>query len=484
MIPVFKEPARLEKDAKEKYSIPPFLMMEHAANAMAAHIRSLNPEKNYQIHIFCGKGNNGADGLALARLLQDDFQITVYCPEIPKTDEGKAQYQIAINLGLTIKADFNDFFSESTSSEKQLLVDCIYGIGFHGELPQNISTLFEKINKLSSIKIACDTPSGLGAKNCFRADYTITMGELKTALFTDQAKACCGQIIVADLGIARKKFEACAKPDAYLITKDDETLPFRKNPAAHKGTYGHTVVFAGEKSGAGIIAATAAIHFGSGLTSLYKTPHSNLEQFKISPELMICDSIPQKTTSIAIGSGLGKIDDDTLLPFIQWFSNANKPSCVIDADLFSYCGIKNLLETLNSISNSKIILTPHLKELQTLLKLLGFGPEFTECPLTELNRIEIGQLFTNQFPNCTLIMKSAVTYIAHKEEIYVCNDGSQSLAKGGSGDILAGMCAALLAQNYDSKTAAITAVEHHALTAYNLGETAFDLSTEKIINNL
>ncbi|MBR1638149.1 MAG: NAD(P)H-hydrate dehydratase [Treponema sp.] len=479
MIPVFDNPSDLERKAKENFSIPPFLMMENAASALAKLILELNADGTKSLHIFCGKGNNGADGLALARQVQNKMPVFVYCPIPPSTEEGSVQYTMACKLGIPIKKSFDDFFQCNPCDS--IIADCIYGTGFHGSLPEDIKILFDNLNSLKDvIRIACDIPSGMS----FKADYTVSMGELKLPFFTDKGKNVCGKIIKTELGISSEKFEGLSQPVAEVITKDDIILPYRKNQSANKGTYGHTLVFAGEKSGAAVLCASAAMNFGSGLTSLFKSKNSNLEQFKISPELMICQSIPEKTTAISIGSGLGNIDEDILLPFTEWFHKKKNPACVIDADLLTNKKLKNLLEELNKNKESRIILTPHLKELQILLENLEFDSEFTKCPLTEIDRIKAGKEFTKRFANCTIIMKSAVTYIASEGNIYICQDGSPSLAKGGSGDVLAGMCAALLAQGYSSKDAAITAVETHALASHIASKESYSLTPEKLIKNI
>ena len=477
MIPVFDNPAELEALAKEKYSLPPFLMMENAAHALANFIKSINPENKKSVHIFCGKGNNGADGLALARLIHKSIKTTIYCPIVPSTLEGQKQYEIITSLGIQISPHFEDFFNFKDSSEETILVDCIYGIGFHGQLPDNIISLFKQLNDLNNCtRIACDVPSGLGSTYAFKADYTLTMGELKTPLFTDDAKNFTGQIILGNLGIPEKSFFSLSTPTSYLLEENDAKAPIRENCMAHKGTYGHSVIFAGEKSGAAILSATAAMNFGSGLTSIFKTENSNLSQFKISPELMICDSIPLKTSAISIGSGLGFSSEKSINTFTNWFENTIKPACVLDADIFSCNTFKQLLCKLNSIENARIVLTPHIKELKIICNTLGID--------SSLDRIQIGKKFTQQFQNCTLVMKSAITYIADKETIYICNEGCQNLAKGGSGDVLAGMITSLLAQGYSSKDAAISAVYFHAKASKKLGAQSYNLTPEKLISNL
>ncbi len=487
---VFSNPSSVEKLAKEKYALPQFLMMENAARALADFILSLNPEK---VLILCGKGNNGGDGYALARLLQNRCQVSLLCLEAPAAEEAKVQYESCRLLGL----DFTDFIQKAS-----VIVDCIYGTGFHGQLPENVKKLLDTANRSSAIKVACDIPSGL----YFQADYTITMGCQKLSLYSDKAKAVCGKIIVADLGIARERFET--ESNIYIAEGQDCKIPLRKDRAAHKGKYGHTAVMCGDKAGAAILAATAAMNFGSGLTSLIKTEGSNLNQFKISPSLMLSDSIPPKTTCLALGSGFTDFPKKAAAALLEWFkeyksSNPDKsPAAVLDAGILTSPDFPQFLKELNLIEDSRIVLTPHLSELSRMLEnCLSWasslpaeseisniteglsGEQFSLSSLAESPeaRIAAGNFLTSLFPKTTVIMKSANTFISCGKETFIITDGAQCLAKGGSGDILAGLTAALLAQGYDAKTAAITAAEHHALLAQKFGPEAYNVTPEKLL---
>lgn len=480
---IFNNAAELEKLSKEQFSIPPFLMMENAAKAMADFILSRKPDS---VLILCGKGNNGGDGFALARLLQKKTNLTVVSIETPTAQEASVQFEMCQKLGISI----TNVLPEKIDAD--IIVDCLYGIGFHGELRPEIKNILDFLNNSKGLKIACDIPSGL----YFNADYTITMGEQKTALYSDKAKAVCGEILVADLGIHRELFESSISNCAYLLEQNDVHLPVRTNKSSHKGTYGHTVIFAGEKSGAAIICATASMNFGSGLTSLYKTEVSNLEQFKISPELMICDSIPPKATCIVAGPGLGTSENYisiNLSTLKEWFIKSKNPNVVLDADLMSYENLPELLEELNKIENAKIILTPHLSELSRLLDNLKkkglFESKAEDYSIKNLaesaeSKIAAGRLLNKLYPKTTVIMKSANTFIASENEVYIYADGCQSLAKGGSGDVLAGLAGSLLSQGYSAKEAAITAVEAHGLAAKKIGSTAYDLTPFKLIDLL
>ncbi len=573
---IFINPSKLEKLAKENFAIPPFLMMENAARAMADFVEEKSVARQNEICksvlIICGKGNNGGDGYALARLLQDKFDVTVAALEPPTADEAKAQYEMCRRLGVKIKEiskDTNTAESTDVSHLEKIckalasgdfVIDCIYGTGFHGELSPQIKKIIDIMNANRAIKIACDIPSALE----FAADYTITMGCQKLTLYSDKAKAVCGEIIVADLGISRHKFEnpnhskpedshhwkseernshncdsegqdarhyesesqdfhhceSKGRSNLYLIQPDDRVLPLRKDRAAHKGKYGHTAVMCGDKAGAAILSATAAMNFGSGLTSLIKTQESNLNQFRISPSLMIADSIPKKTTCIAMGSGFTEFPKQAASTLLEWFKSSKSPAAVLDAGVLTSPEFPQFLKELNECEDARIVLTPHLSELSKLLEVCiswaragalsgaASGASATDnpqqsseisslsanlppeiCSITALAnspevKITAGNFLTSLFPRTTVIMKSANTFIASEGETFIIADGAQSLAKGGSGDILAGLTAALLAQDYTARSAAITAAEHHALLSQELDPQSYSLTPEKLLEEL
>ena len=217
---LYKDSNKLETLAKENYCIPPYIMMENAANCIKELILQINQISQIQnVYIFCGKGNNGGDGFALARKLQNIFNVKIYAPIIPSAQEANVQYQIAQKLQLSIDSDISlenikkDF--ASINLQKTIFVDCFYGTGFKGELSSQIKELFDFINSVPAVKIACDIPSAFYVN----ADYTVTMGCNKLCLYSDSAKNVCGKILVANLGIAQQKFESFFESDAFLIQK-------------------------------------------------------------------------------------------------------------------------------------------------------------------------------------------------------------------------------------------------------------------------
>ena len=496
---VFENPSQIEALVKQKYGFPDFIMMENAALAIKNLLlqiksESKTPDAVMPCLILCGKGNNGGDGYALARLIMGEFEPLIFCLEEPTAKEAKIQYELCKKLGVKFISKKALFYL--VNSAPLFIVDCLYGTGFKGELSPDVLKIIQTVNNVKAVRIACDIPTAL----TFNANYTVTMGEHKLSLFSDKAKQTCGKIIVASLGMDRTLFEKTAPaPAASLITPQDINLPLRKNKAVHKGTYGHTAVFAGEKSGAAIICATAAMNFGSGLTTIIKQKKSNLSQFKISPELMISDNIPSKTTCVVLGPGSDFLQPETAAILeAWWFDKKTKaPAAVFDAGMFGNETFITLLSKLCTRKDSRIVLTPHLAELVRFCSL----PQNKQLGLDSISvedlanspeiKIKAGNAITKQFTGTAVVIKSANTFITtgttaqnSQPQTFIITDGAQSLAKGGSGDVLAGMIASLLAQGYTTKDAAITACEVHALTSKRIGEQAYDLSPMRIIQTI
>lgn len=495
MKPVYTDSAVTEKEAKARYALPENIMMENAAAALERALDETDSgNKDKFALILCGGGNNGGDGLALARRIQGKIECAVCLFAESKTQEAKLQKLAAQKSGVKF-LEFSETLLTNLSSDKSkhlIIFDCIFGTGFHGELPPQIHSAFLSINKTECTKIACDIPSGIGKDGniassdengnplAFRADITITMGALKTALYTDFAKDFTGHIISAPLGISDALFEECAEPDAYILERTDMILPERAKKSAHKGMFGHTVSVLGEKAGAGIIAADAALHFGSGFVSVFQSGLCK-SAFKIPCTFMDAESFPPNTNALILGSGLGRsakafdFAEKRIIPFICAMKN---PACVIDADMFYYPELLPLLDKLNENKKAQVILTPHPKELSSVLSL---------CAITGFDalkqRFDAARAFAARFPNLVLIAKGAITYIAHGKNIFIADTGSPALSKAGSGDVLAGLCAALLAQNYGAPEAAKTAVIAHGL-ASKMQKASYALTPLSLIKNL
>lgn len=581
MKPVYIRSEIAEKIAKSRFMLPEFVMMENAASKLedivlqvlkkklnesaadAGIFHSLNGDESentdcndffdkdcaanlfgpFKVLVLCGSGNNGGDGYALARRLYGKVGFVAVLPfGNPKTHEADGQMNMCQAIGVQ---QLNS--AAINSLEWSVIVDCIYGSGFHGELPLDVARAILWCNEQNAIKIACDIPSGISNNGIvgsvelssfnagisrkkqvtFCADITVTMGAGKIALFSDGAKDFVGKIVVADLGINSSVFESCAKPDAFLLDEGDMKLPVRQKKSVHKGNFGHSAVVLGEKPGAGIIAGTAALGFGSGLVTVVDSKIAD-HNFMMSPELMLGEDFPSGTTAVLIGSGLGRenqlekqqevrkenrqesridyIDSDfigtandvclksdaagvehccgrieqIISKTLDFVENMENPAVVLDADFFYSNDIKAVFEWLNCLKNARVILTPHPKEFARILwqtdcffdeadgqlKKLAASKNKREVERIFFNsvvdhRFEYGKIFAEKFHNLILVCKGANTFVFRGEESYIFDGGSASLAKAGSGDVLAGMCLSLLAQGYDGIEAAKTAVIAH-----------------------
>lgn len=352
---------------------------------------------------------------------------------------------------------------EITSAD--CIIDGIFGSGLNKALSSEICEILSLANSSKSLKIAVDIPSGIDKfgrilGGAFCADLTIAMGALKLALFSDAAKDQVGRIKVANLGISRQNFEE--RSEYFLLQKSDLKLPLRTKQNTNKGDFGHTYVVSGQMSGAAQMAALAAHAIGSGLVSVVSD-----EPLNLSPILMQKSSFDAARV-VVCGCGLGeqKIDLAVL----------RGKSCVIDADL---CYEREILSLLNA--NSNLILTPHPKEFCSLLKIAGIA----DLSVSELQerRFELARAWSEKFSG-VLVLKGANTLIAQEGVIYVCDKGSAALAKGGSGDVLAGLIGGLLAQGYSPLQASICGVLAHALAARAFAKNSYALNPLDLIEEV
>lgn len=452
---IYRETRILDKRAVDKFLLTEEILLENASIGLKRILDSVTHPKSV-VYIVCGGGNNGADGLALARKLEGDYVVRVYMASEPKTSLCHQEFIRCKNLGI-------DFVHKLYACD--VVVDCLYGSGFRGQLDLADQELIKTLNKMSRIRIACDIPSGLMQQEesvIFKAHHTAVMGGLKLDLFQEWAKDYVGKIHIVDLGISRKKYEISSK--IKLLEKNDLHLPLRFKNDTHKGEYGHLAILCkktqASQNGASVLSALSALAFGSGLVSLVgeaeNPPYS----------IMTSKAIPQNTTALALGMGMGKVEK-TDLDLIQTLP------CVLDADVFGCTSLKDYLPLMKNI-----VLTPHIKEFANLLKL---------CNLADLSPKEVKthrfvwvEEFCLKYPQVVLVLKGSYTLIAQNQSLFICPFGSNNLAKGGSGDVLSGMIASLLAQGYDPLQASISGVLAHSLASENI-KTTYGLNPMDLI---
>ena len=448
---IYEEVASLDERCYKKFLLTEDLLMEHAASGMAAFIKGKFPSQT-SITIVVGSGNNGADGIALARLLHPEYDVKLLYAKPPSSFMAKLQNKRALAVGV---------MQTQTLQDAQVIVDAIVGTGFNGEFSQEISTLIQQMNDSQAYKIACDVPSGY----MFQADTTLTMGALKISMFLDSHKDMVADVKVIDLGVTRVLYETPSK--YHLLDKEDLKLPTRNTQDSHKGSFGHLAVLSGEKVGASLLAAQAALRFGAGLVSL--VGHESANALHLPSSLMYSSTLPKNTTAIACGMGLGESFSKKELQGVF----AQKIAMVLDADILTQEIMKQLIKKQN------LVLTPHPKEFCELLKLLDLADVTTQE--LQKNRFLYVELFTQKYPDVTLLLKGAHVIIAHQGEFFINPHGSAKLAKGGSGDVLAGLVASLLAQGYSPLHSAIHASLTHTQLVNNYTGADFSLTPEDLI---
>jgi hydroxyethylthiazole kinase-like uncharacterized protein yjeF len=457
---LFDEVGSLDSRCYEKFGLSEDILMEHAANGMADYIRH-NFAQNSRVLIACGSGNNGADGIALGRLLHGEYRVKLLYVKKPKSKMATLQAKRSQSLGV----------KEITKlQECDVLVDAVLGTGFRGDFDEKLQKVMRSLNALSAFKIACDIPSGLQRggrceKDTFQADVSLTMGALKRALYLDEAKEFVGEIRVLNLGVSREFYET--KSAWKLLDMDDLALPYRELKNSHKGSFGHLALACGSKAGASIISARSALRFGSGLVTLV-----GYENELVPFTIMYSHELAQNTTALACGMGLGdEFSDEELRAFLN-----NTLPLVADADIFS---MKIILEILK---RKKVVLTPHPKEFVSLLKLTNIANVSVEE--LQQNRFKYVELFCAEYPSSTLLLKGSNVVIGKKDKFYINPHGTSALAKAGSGDVLSGLIGALLAQGSKPLDAAINASLAHTKLVQNYQGADFSLTPDDLIGGI
>ncbi len=475
---VFNDCRVLDKKARERYLLTEEIMMENAAAALEAEIRAKEGIKS--VVILCGVGDNGSDGMTLARRIASDYKVTVLKSRQFRSTVGKRQEKRAKACKIEITS-YLKMQKSNAIEEADCIVDCIFGAGFHGEVPAEYKAVLLRANESKAFKIACDIPTGIDCtgkrgKIVFRADVTVTMGAYKASLFSDEASDLTGEIKCASLGLSSALYEYKVVPDGYVLEESDMTLPVREKHCVHKGNFGHTAVFAGEKKGAAVIAASAASAFGSGLVTVV----SDKELEGVPFDLMQSNSAAENTSAIAAGMGFGE-DSEREKELFEYLFNHKEIKAVLDADLLHTEELIDFLDRLESDeseSKKRIVLTPHPKEFASLLK---------NAKIKETGeRVQDVKAFCEKYKKAVLVLKGAISIIATFDEknvaVYYNPHGRNCLAKGGSGDVLSGLIAALLAQGYDTIQGVISAVLAHSFASQKIttsyGMTPFMLIDE------
>lgn len=475
----------IDHAAIKTYQIPSLILMEHAALKSAEIIEQI-ANTNQSICILCGPGNNGADGLAIARLLQPKYpNLYVVVPEIKKMSEDeKIQFQMIQNL----KIPFSQNLPNVTYD---IYIDCLFGNGLSRDITGFYKTMIQNVNTSHSTIISIDMPSGIDSTmgnvlGCaIHADYTISLDCYKQGQWLNEGKNHCGKLYLVDIGIPQILHQKCMDK-IKILNEEDIHLPNRPLNA-HKSTFGKALMIGGSQNMHGAIhmASLSAYKSGIGtLTLMVPECISNVLAIKSDFYMLLqcadrngifsskaIDLLKQNINNysiISIGNGMQK--NNITIALVEHALKSDK-KIVLDADAL-WAAQKNI-ELLKRSETT--ILTPHIKEMSDLTGI--------HVSTILSNPFEVARDFSKEYPSCVLILKSSQTYIAHQGNVYVLDAQNAGLAKGGSGDILCGIVVAMLGQCKDSLQAALCATYIHSQSA-KLDIDSASFMPEDIINNI
>ena len=450
----------------QKLGIPSLELMEHAAQAC---VQVLEDEKVDLSHVcvVCGSGNNGGDGFAIARILQNNrYSVETFCVGNPEhyTEETQEQMHRLQECGgkITYGMPQEDSYS--------VIIDAVFGVGLSRKVEGRYRQVIEQMNRMRGTKFAVDIPSGLSATTgcilgcAFKADYTVTFQLKKIGLELSQGRTMAGRVIVPDIGISTDSI--CEDQEIVRTAGKDiyrKMLPDRPEDS-NKGTYGRLLVIAGSKgmAGAAYLNAHAAYMTGAGLVRIYTSSDNREILQTLLPEAIITTyeeynkeellSLLTWADGVCIGSGLGmsRLSEKILKTVIEYV----KVPCLIDAD-----GLNLLAENknyLNQMAERRFVITPHMKEMS---RLTGISVEELKA-----DRIQILKDFISRY-RITCVLKDSRTLIASEEKGIRMNlTGNSAMAKAGSGDVLAGVISGWMVQGKEAEDAAELGTYIHGLS--------------------
>ncbi len=459
-------------------------LMENAGAACAKAIREeygISQDRPQKITVVCGRGNNGGDGYVIARKFSE-----IGCPVTvilaggsPITELSQEMFsrieQMPINM---ITFDVNKSSALDTLLKSDVIVEAVFGIGLTREVTDIYAELFRYINSSSAYKVSIDVPGGVNSDTgeimgeAVNADLTVAICAAKPCHVLLPGSKNCGKIRVVNIGITEEEQRVSGEPYCYSIDKEfvESLLPSR-NLISNKGNFGHALSICGCKSmaGAAVLSAIGAVRSGAGLvTAAFPECAYPAISSKITSPLLLplefneagtlsADSIPKikkamvKSTAVLIGCGLG-MNRDTASVLYDVITSTTVP-IVIDAD-----GINIISHNINVLKAAKVpvILTPHPGEMS---RLTGMSIEKIQS-----DRIQTAIDFAHKH-NVIVVLKGANTVVALPDEksAFVNTTGNPGMAKGGSGDLLAGMITGFLASGIKPANAAILSVYLHGL---------------------
>jgi hydroxyethylthiazole kinase-like uncharacterized protein yjeF len=480
----------LDQETIKSYGLSEEVLIERAALAFYEELKRDITEKD-TIFIFCGCGNNGADGMALGRILSlKSYKVKIFMQNHEDRNINLSS-GAALEKNILEKYNISMYDSPEQGEKCDIIIDAILGTGINRQLSQDIISTIELINEYKNnddvVVYSMDIPTGVSSDDgkifgqAVHADKTITFGYYKIGNILYPGRDYCGKVIVKDSGI----YDFDEKKDRYVLDDSDMSkMPFRM-PSGHKGTFGKVLVISGSTgmAGAAFLCSEACYYAGAGLVRIYThEDNRNILQTQIPEAIVQCYSRYMESELISLindsdlivcGPGLGvNKDSEKIVQCV--LKNASVP-VVLDADALNI--IAENTEILR-LPHPELILTPHPGEMARLLD--------SSVPYVLDNTLRIAEEFSRDY-NVVLVLKGACTITAIPYgNTYLNTTGNNGMATGGSGDVLSGYIAGMLVQDKTNDFLIPLSVYRHGKACERASEkySKYSMTSRDLLNEL
>ena len=483
-----KNCSNIDKQTIDEYNMPGIILMENAAEQIFRNRRTL--ENRYII--FCGNGNNGADGLAIGRKLIFDNKDVLFVLLKPRENPSE-EFQINFNILKSLNAnmiiiDNIDKLDEIQQliEEFPIVIDSIFGIGLDRKLNDFYFKIIDIINNSNKKIIAVDVQSGLDGDSgrplgsAVKAHITYTVEVIKKGFIEYSALEYLGNLKVIQIGIPENVKQA-NNENIYALSRESyRNKLIKRKIYGHKGNYGRAVLVAGSIGclGAARLATESCIRSGAGLTTLITSSEGRkllsgslvegmLATFEDNEKVKYLLS---KADAVAFGPGIK--EDEESMKLLEEIIIDSPSSIIIDAG-----GINLLSKNKKCLCSvkDKVILTPHPGEMARLI-----GKDIS---YVEKNRIECSRAFAKQY-KCIVLLKGYNTVITDGKNVFINKTGNSKMASGGMGDTLTGIITALVAQGYSNMDAALLGAYIHGLAAEYSARDRYSIIARDLIESI
>ncbi len=483
-----KNCSNIDKQTIDEYNMPGIILMENAAEQIFRNIRTLG---NRYI-IFCGNGNNGADGLAIGRKLIFDNKDVLFILLKPRKNPTE-EFQVNFNILKSLKVNMMIIDDIDKLDEIQhliedfpIVIDSIFGIGLDRKLNDFYFKIIDIINNSNKKIIAVDVPSGLDADSgrplgsAVKAHITYTVEVIKKGFIEYSALEYLGDLKVIQIGIPENVKQA-NNENIYALSRESyRNKLIKRKIYGHKGNYGRAVLVAGSIGclGAARLATESCIRSGAGLTTLITSSEGRkllsgslvegmLATFEDNEKVKYLLS---KADAVAFGPGIK--EDEESMKLLEEIIIDSPSSIIIDAG-----GINLLSKNKKCLCavKDKVILTPHPGEMARLI-----GKDIS---YVEKNRIECSRAFAKQY-KCIVLLKGYNTVVTDGKNVFINKTGNSKMASGGMGDTLTGIITALVAQGYSNMDATLLGAYIHGLAAEYSARDRYSIIARDLIESI